>query len=76
MISGMPTGLGWLFVIYFGQPSPHIWGTMFAFASGIMLFVGLIGLVPESFYQIVGIMLLVAIVLGFLLMHFIVKWIP
>jgi zinc transporter ZupT len=40
---------------------------MFAFASGVMLFVGLIGLVPESFYQIGSIMLLVAFVLGFLI---------
>jgi ZIP family zinc transporter len=76
MISGMSTGLGGLFVICFGQPSPHISGTMLAFASGVMLYVGLIELVPESFYHIGGIMLLVAIVLGFLLIHFIVKWIP
>jgi ZIP family zinc transporter len=75
MVSGMSTGLGGLFVICFGQPSLRISGTMLAFASGVMLYVGLMELVPESFYQIGGIVLLVAFVLGFLLMHFIVKWI-
>lgn len=52
LISGLSTGLGGLFIALFGSPSKRITGFMLAFASGVMIYVSVFDLIPESHEKI------------------------
>jgi hypothetical protein len=53
LISGLSTGLGGLFIALFGSPSKSVTGLMLGFASGVMLYVSCLDLLPEA-HEVVG----------------------
>jgi ZIP family zinc transporter len=76
LIAGLSTGIGGFIVMFFGSPSKRTIGAMLGFASGVMLFVSFVHLIPETAEKI-GIQTTIAAFLsGLVFFHFIVKLIP
>lgn len=52
LISGLSTGFGGLIVFLFDTPNEKTIGWMFGLASGVMLYVSFIDLLPEAIEKI------------------------
>jgi ZIP family zinc transporter len=76
LVSGLSTGLGGLIVIFFGKPKEHTIGAMLGFASGVMLFVSFVNLVPETAEKIGNTNTAISFMIGMILFHFIIKILP
>ncbi|KAL0491682.1 hypothetical protein AKO1_010177, partial [Acrasis kona] len=53
LVSGLSTGIGGMIVLFLGKPKDTTIGMMLGFASGVMLFVSFVNLIPES-TEIIG----------------------
>lgn len=75
-ISGLSTGLGGLIVVFFGSPSKSTMGFMLGFASGVMLYVSFLDLLPETI-EVVGMLYAhVWFVIGMIFFHILTYLVP
>ncbi|KAL0485167.1 zntB [Acrasis kona] len=78
LIAGLSTGIvvGGFIVMFLGRPSEKTIGAMLGFASGVMLFVSFVHLVPETAEKIGWQMAVSSFLAGVVFFYFVIKLIP